>query len=392
MLKSLPVQLVLCLIVAFVVGDYFNIELIRWAFTISCLLKEILMTVLPVVIFSYIFAAMLSFEKKAPLLIICILSMVVLSNGTAALLSYSAGLLALPYLITADSAHLSNMAIDVITPVFNISIPKLIAPDKTLILGVTAGLIFSFLNKPKINKFALKFREKVTVVLQKWFIPFLPLYVFGFVLKMHHEGVLTMLFKNYGQVFLLGCLLIILYLSALYFIASHFNYKKFLGYIKEMMPAGLTGFSTMSSAATMPFTLNATEKNLEDREYADLVIPSTVNIHLIGDSLMIPLTALSILLLSGHALPSLEHYLIFVGYYCLAKFSCAAIPGGGVIVIIPVVQSHLGLSAEMSSLLATLYILQDPIFTMSNVMGNGVFAILSQKICRAIGVLRPKAS
>ena len=157
MLKSLPVQLVLCLIVAFVVGDYFNIELIRWAFTISCLLKEILMTVLPVVIFSYIFAAMLSFEKKAPLLIVCILSMVVLSNGTAALLSYSAGLLALPYLITADSAHLSNMAVDVITPIFNISIPKLIAPDKTLILGITAGLIFSFLNKPQINKFALKF-------------------------------------------------------------------------------------------------------------------------------------------------------------------------------------------------------------------------------------------
>jgi Na+/H+-dicarboxylate symporter len=34
----------------------------------------------------------------------------------------------------------------------------------------------------------------------------------------------------------------------------------------------------------------------------------------------------------------------------------------------------------MTSLLATIYILKDPILTATNVMGNGAFALLSRKV------------
>jgi Na+/H+-dicarboxylate symporter len=100
---------------------------------------------------------------------------------------------------------------------------------------------------------------------------------------------------------------------------------------------------------------------------------------MIGDSLSIPLSALCLLMMSGQPIPDISTYLSFVFYYCLAKFSAAGIPGGGVIVILPVVQAHLGLNETMTSLLATIYILKDPILTAANVMGNGAFALLSRK-------------
>lgn len=73
-------------------------------------------------------------------------------------------------------------------------------------------------------------------------------------------------------------------------------------------------------------------------------------------------------------------YIIFSFYFVLAKFSVAAIPGGGIIVMLPILESHLCFQPEMMLMITTLYILFDPIITMINVLGNGAFAILINKI------------
>jgi Na+/H+-dicarboxylate symporter len=138
----------------------------------------------------------------------------------------------------------------------------------------------------------------------------------------------------------------------------------------------------------MPMTLVATEKNINDQSgYADFVIPATVNNHMTADGLNISLTALFLVCMIGHPFPQFIDYLPFVLYYSVAKFSCAAIPGGGVLVILPVVQNYLNVPAEMTALLATLYILQDPIMTSGNVMANGAFAILTHRFLRKFKVI-----
>jgi Na+/H+-dicarboxylate symporter len=86
------------------------------------------------------------------------------------------------------------------------------------------------------------------------------------------------------------------------------------------------------------------------------------------------------LMLSGAPLPTFENYLLFTFYFCIAKFSAAGIPGGTVIVMLPILQKYLGLSPEMASLITTIYIIQDPVFTSANVMGNGAFALLVRKL------------
>lgn len=380
MLKSLPVQLILAIFAAYFLSGIFNLETISLFFTISCGLKEILMGMLPFVIFSYITAAILSMEQRAPLLIIGILALVTLSNALTVLISYGIGVNLLP-LLTLGGSGLPELQ-DTVTPLFTLLIPEILAPDRSLLLGVTVGLIFSFIKAPRVTTLACRMRHYVTVVLQKAFIPLLPVYVFGFILKMEYEGTLSVLVKSSGHVFGLLWIIIILYLTLLYFIASGFRLSRFFEVVQNMLPAGITGFSTMSSAATMPVTLAATEKNMGDEQFADLVIPTTVNIHLIGDALAIPILALAVLSLSGLPLPTFENYLLFTLYFCLAKFSVAGIPGGGIIVMLPILQKYLNLSPEMASLMTTIYIVQDPIFTSANVMGNGAFALMARKITR----------
>jgi Na+/H+-dicarboxylate symporter len=381
MLRSLPVQLLLCLIVALVFGNYLSTDIVSFFYTISCFLKDMLMIILPAIIFSYLLAAILSFERKAPLLILAIIILVIASNATTVITAYGFSKIVLP-LFSYEALHTLTTAQEEIKSLWRLPFSSPFTPDKTMIFGVVVGLVTSFMNKPIFKKIAFFLRDKATVALKKSFIPFLPLYVLGFILKLDRDGSLGLLLKNYSQIFAISCVLIVIYISFLYAASAGFRWKIFKGFIENMLPAGLTGFSTMSSAAAMPVTLDATEKNLNDREYADFVIPATVNIHMIGDGLNITLTSLALLIMTGQSIPDFSMFLGFTLYYCIAKFSAAGIPGGGVIVILPVAQHYLGLSAEATTMLATIYILQDPIITAANVMGNGAFALLSGKLLK----------
>lgn len=381
--KNLPLQLLCCLVVGVLLEGVLNDSVICWFYTASVLIKNILMFILPAIIFIYLLAALVSFEKQAPLLVLSVFVLIVSSNTIGVLTSYGVACLSFSLMSGMTSDGLT-FAKQIINPVFDLNIKPPITPEMALISGILGGLGLSFMplkhHFSQIKSIIFKLRDGVTKTLMKGFIPLLPIYVLGFVFKLQREGALLSLIENYSKVFIIVCLLISGYIFFLYLLAANFDVKKCLSYLREMLPAGLTAFSTMSSAATMPLTLTATERNLQDRTYAGFIIPTTVNNHMVGDSLSIPLTALCLLMMSGYPIPDIKTYLVFVLYYCLAKFSAAGIPGGGVIVILPVVQTYLGLNESMASLLATIYILKDPILTAANVMGNGAFALLSRKV------------
>ena len=147
-----------------------------------------------------------------------------------------------------------------------------------------------------------------------------------------------------------------------------------------MLPATLTGFSTMSSSATLPVTLRCAKKITRDEEFTNLCVPATSNIHMIGDDLSIVMTAMTLLTLFGMPWPDVAGFLPFALAFSFAKLSCVGIPGASVLVILPVLQSHLNFTPEMITCATTIYVLQDPFGTASNVLGNGGFALILQKV------------
>ena len=394
LLKSLPIQLCIAIILALFFGKIVSVSTVSLFYTVSCLFIEILLFCLPLVIFSFISRALLNLARGSLALLLLIFVGVTVSNCLALTVAYSVGSVALPFVGIVPSLDFAANFRSSVQVLFSFNLPTVIGMETALLAGVLCGLAISFVNddnpaKQKIKSFLIMLSDKISLCLSKIFIPLLPFYVFGFCLKLSYDNALINLFYHYGVVFVLSFTLVVMYIFTLYFIGAKANMRATMANIKNMIPAGLTAFSTMSSAATMPVTLNCTEKNTGDRNFTDLIIPSTANIHMLGDDITIVMMAMALSVVFGVPWPDVVAFIPFALAFSMAKLSCVGIPGASVLVILPVLQSYLGFSAEMISVVTTIYILQDSFGTAANVMGNGAFAIIIKRI---FAVIRPKAA
>lgn len=371
---SLPVQILIAVVCVPLIGPYLPVPVIACFYAISLTLKEILLCALPFIIFSYLFSSLIGFRQGAVSFIICLLRAVCLSNLVSAWIAYTIGRTTTAFMPQIDEAL--PLIIRELIPLWSWTFPKWLPTQWALIGGLIAGCIGAYKPNPTLDTCALRLRIWADFFLNRIFTPWLPLFILGFILKFEYEGLLGIIFKRYLPLLSLifGCTTV--YILFLYAWAARFQWNRFIYLLKAVAPSGISAFSTMSSAATLPLTLKAAEQTIQSTERTRVIIPVTANIHLIGDSFVIPFLALILLISFGHTCPSIAAYGIFSLYFVLNKFSVAAVPGGGILVMAPILQAYLGFDADMLSLITTLYILFDPFITALNVLGNGAFAIL----------------
>ncbi|MFO1258475.1 MAG: cation:dicarboxylase symporter family transporter [Gammaproteobacteria bacterium] len=374
---NLTVQLLAIIVFVGLFHNYFNPTIEAALYATSLTLKEILVFTLPVIIFSCIYSCMLSFKDKAIAFMFLVMLGVCVSNFISVWVGFGASKLALHHIHLATSNGLS--AQNVLAPLWQLTLPKWLANEVALLIGFLAGTLFTFKPNPKADQLSEIAKKTVHIILNKIFIPVLPIFALGFVVKMAHDGVLDDIATKYIWVLALVVVTFIAYILFLYGLSANFKPKTWLRFIKNVIPAGIMGFSSMSSLAAMPVNIVAAEENTQKPVAARAVIPATVNIHLIGDSICIPIMAIALLMTFGMGFPSLETFAIFTGYFVLAKFAVAAVPGGGILVMIPIMEQYLGFTPEMSAMITAMYILFDPLLTCTNVLGNGAFAILMTK-------------
>lgn len=373
LIQNLSVQLLLIVLNVYLWGDFLNDPLKAGFYSISLSLKSILLFFLPVIIFSCLFSCMLAFKDRAFTFIFLVFIALSLSNFVSTFVAYFTGTQILN-LIQFQPQGLEILHQPLI-PLWDLRLPKL-PNEYALISGFICGCIFSFYRYPIVDVLASKLRQFVTFFLQKTFIPLLPLFAFGFIVKMQHDQLLEKILHSYSSMLIVIVSVYLGYLGILYVVAGRFRMDKTGTYIRNVIPASFMGFSTMSSMAALPLTIRAAELNTQNPLLARAIIPTTVNIHLIGDSIGIPIMAMAVLLTFGHTLPTLDQYFVFAVFFAISKFAVAAVPGGGILVMIPILESYLGFNHEMSVLITALYILFDPVITAINIAGNSVFAIL----------------
>jgi Na+/H+-dicarboxylate symporter len=266
-------------------------------------------------------------------------------------------------------------SVDPLIPAWNYTMPKFIGNDRAMFAGLIVGIL-SALFKPAAT---LKIADLLDRIIDKIFLGIvciMPLFIAGFAIKLIHDKIIYMIITQYAGIFIAIAVAQYSYICLLYLIYSKFNLSSFWQCLKNMIPASIAGLGTMSSAASMPLTVIGTEKNSNYPTIVRAIIPTTVNIHLIGDCFAIPVFAFAVLKTFGMPDPTFLQYVIFALYFVLAKFSAAGVPAGGIMVMLPVLAAHLGFNPEMSTLITALYVLFDPIFTCANILGNGAFALL----------------
>lgn len=387
---SLPLPLQLLFVIGFVFffGSYFNETIIRIFYTFSLFFKLLLSCILPPLVFSFVAMGILSFNESAPLVLAVLIASIFASNTFVAFLSYLVVLMTVPSSICNTGMQQIFATSRVLYPMIEVSTPLWISSLSlyAVVFATLTGLILPFISSKFIETRLEQLKKFIGQVMRRVIIPFLPLYIFGFLLKMQYENALGYLFEHYGIVCLIIVVYQFIYIFASYYIISGFSFRLFCTYIDNVIPSYITAFGTMSSVAAIPVSIIAAKKNTQNNALASVAIPIMANIHLVGDCISVPFLTCATLLIFKGCLPSFLLYALFVPYFCTVMFGAAGIPGGGIIVMIPLLKTHFGFTEDMIAIIMSLYLVLDPFGTAANVTNDGVLVILVNNFLKKLKI------
>jgi len=372
--------LIIPILAIIIFENMLSLEIKTYFYTISLIVKHILLFFAPLIIFIFIASAIISLKEQALKFTFLLLIFVTLSNFIGVISGYIIGiniipLIKMPYFFDTSDFIVSEKSIMIIK-----LFPPLITTQTAMYLGIFIGIILTCFQKDSVSQYILKARNGIITFFRKYFSLILPIFIFGSLCSIQYEKFMHKLLISYGQVILLFIMVQFLYIFIFYLIASKFKISLCLIYIKNMIPALITAFFTMSSTATLPHTITCTEKNHLDKNFTQIILPIVCNMHNIGSAVGIPILVLAIMQSFNLTLPNDFQFFNFAIHYTLAKYAVAGIPGGIIITIIPLLEHYLHFTSEMISVITTIYCLLDSFGTVSNVACNGAFSIFFKKI------------
>lgn len=147
----------------------------------------------------------------------------------------------------------------------------------------------------------------------------------------------------------------------------------YVGFFRAMGPAQLLAFSTSSSAATLPVTLDCVEDNLKvPKKISSFVLPIGATVNMDGTSLYI---SIAVVFLAQFHLIDLDasQQLTIVLTATLASIGAAAVPSAGLIMMIMVLQS-VGLNPAWIAIIFPVDRILDMCRTVVNVTGDATVA------------------
>jgi proton glutamate symport protein len=184
----------------------------------------------------------------------------------------------------------------------------------------------------------------------------------------------------YALTLVIGLLLMVLFYLLLVLIIVKIKPKKF---IKGIAPAQLLAFSTSSSAATLPVTMERVEEHLGvDEDVASFVLPIGATINMDGTSLYQAVAAVFIAQAFGMDLSTGTQLGIIITA-TLASIGAAAVPGAGMVMLVIV----LGQAGIPEAGLALIFAIDRPLDmcrTVVNITGD---ASVSMMVAKSVGKL-----
>lgn len=243
----------------------------------------------------------------------------------------------------------------------------------TFALFIGAGIVMAGTQGKVVQAFFESFVEvmyKITGVIMK----LAPIAVFALMIPVVVDNgtqILGPLLGLVGVVYL-GCFIhaMVTYNFSLVVLAKMNPIQFYKAMIKPMTFA----FSTASSSATLPFTLEATSKLGVPSKINSFVLPLGATINMDGTSIYQGVCALFIATAYGVDL-TFGQQVTIVFTAVLASIGTAGVPGAGMIMLSLVLQS-VGLPIEGIALIAGVDRILDMARTTANIMGDATCAIV----------------
>ncbi|MDA8572480.1 dicarboxylate/amino acid:cation symporter [Flavobacteriaceae bacterium] len=194
----------------------------------------------------------------------------------------------------------------------------------------------------------------------------------------------------YASIVVGGLLLMVCFYMIVVTVATK---KNPLWFLKQISPAQLLAFSTSSSAATLPVTMERVEEHVGvDKEVSSFVLPVGATINMDGTSLYQAVAAVFIAQALNFDLTFTDQLMIVLTAL-LASIGSAAVPGAGMVMLVIVLES-VGFPADKLAIgLALIFAVDRPLDmcrTVINVTGDATVSTVIAKLEGKLHTPKPK--
>lgn len=376
----LILKLIAGIVLGMLLGLYAPTVLTQLLITFKGLFAQLLFFTIPLLILFFITSGIANLPQNSGKLLGRTLGTAYLSTILAGSLAFFVAALLVPMLAgSADAAATSGNG-TVLSPFIELAIPPVFNVMTALALAFIFGLGIAATRAEQLKQLSDQGRDVIQLLLTKVIIPLLPFYIAGVFAEMAVAGTVFATLKTFGVVLLLSIALHWVWIFALFTLAAIKAGRSPFGLVKNMLPAYFTALGTMSSAATIPVSLEATKNNGVKDDIANFTVPLCATTHLAGSTITIVACAVAVMVMQdGLAIPSFITMLPFILMLGLVMLAAPGVPGGAVMSAVALLISMLGFGDAAIALMIALYMAQDSFGTACNVTGDGAISVLVDK-------------
>ena len=257
----------------------------------------------------------------------------------------------------------------------------------TILIGISLLLIEEKKARPlkdffdSLNEVVLKIVDLIMLT-----APYAVFALLATVIVSADDPTILLALLRYAAVVVVGLGLMVVFYS---FLVSTYIGKSPLWFLKQISPAQLLAFSTSSSAATLPVTMERVEEHLGvDKEVTSFVLPVGATINMDGTSLYQAVAAVFIMQVLWPEGLVFSNQMTIIVTALMASIGSAAVPGAGMVMLV-IVLDAVGFPPELLPIgLALIFAVDRPLDmcrTVINVTGDATVAMIVAKSVGKLG-------
>ena len=374
-LKSLPFQLLLGVIIGIVLGLISNEAVMNVIVTIKFVLGELINFCVPLIVIGFIAPSITKLGKNASRILGVAVLLAYVSSVLAALGSMAAGYGLIPHLsIVSEVDGLKELP----EIVFQLEIPQIMSVMSALAFSILIWLAATWTKADTVIRLLDEFQQIVLMIVSKIVIPILPVFIALTFWSLAYEGTITKQLPVFLKVVLIVMVGHFIWMAVLYAVGGIYSGNNPWKVVKHYGPAYITAVGTMSSAATLAVALKCARKSepvLRD-DMVSFGIPLFANIHLCGSVLTEVFFVMTVSQILYGKLPSVGTMILFCALLGVFAIGAPGVPGGTVMASLGLITGVLGFDATGTALMLTIFALQDSFGTACNVTGDGALTMI----------------
>ena len=374
-LKSLPFQLLLGVIIGIVLGLISNEAVMNVIVTIKFVLGELINFCVPLIVIGFIAPSITKLGKNASRILGVAVLLAYVSSVLAALGSMAAGYGLIPHLsIVSEVDGLKELP----EIVFQLEIPQIMSVMSALAFSILIGLAATWTRAETVIRLLDEFQQIVLMIVSKIVIPILPVFIALTFWSLAYEGTITKQLPVFLKVVLIVMIGHFIWMTVLYTVGGIYSGNNPWKVVRHYGPAYITAVGTMSSAATLAVALKCARKSepvLRD-DMVSFGIPLFANIHLCGSVLTEVFFVMTVSQILYGKLPSVGTMILFCALLGVFAIGAPGVPGGTVMASLGLITGVLGFDATGTALMLTIFALQDSFGTACNVTGDGALTMI----------------